>query len=267
MNMSLTPGPIADNRRQHPLYIVWKGMRSRCFSLGHASYENYGGRGIRPCKEWDDYFAFYEWATENGYVHGLSLDRIDNNGPYSPSNCRWVTYKVQANNTRGNLRVVAFGEEKPVSEWADDIRCAVPVNTLYQRLENGWNTETAILLPSKRMSTALPITFDQYQAVAEATAIYPDQGNTAGLVYVVLGLGGEVGEIQNKVKKVLRDTNGILSPERRRELIGELSDVLWYVAMVASELGMSLGSIAESNLEKLHSRAERGVIKGEGDKR
>lgn len=111
------------------------------------------------------------------------------------------------------------------------------------------------------------ITMDEYQAGAARTAKYPEPGGLMGLLYVSLGLSGEVGEFANKVKKVLRDNGGKLEGPARLRLAEELGDCTWYLAMCAKELGFSLGEIAEANLDKLASRAERGVIGGEGDHR
>ena len=86
------------------------------------------------------------------------------------------------------------------------------------------------------------------------------------LAYVGLGLG-EVGELQGKIKKVLRDDNGLLTGEKRDAMIGELGDVLWYAARLADELNIGLGVVAEMNLAKLQSRKDRGVLTGSGDDR
>lgn len=108
--------------------------------------------------------------------------------------------------------------------------------------------------------------FDTYQYDASATAIYPGKGTVSGLAYVGLGLG-EAGEVQGKIKKVIRDSGGILEDQHRIAIAAELGDLLWYVAMAATEVGISLGAIAEGNLNKLADRAERGVLQGSGDDR
>ncbi len=107
--------------------------------------------------------------------------------------------------------------------------------------------------------------FDEYQAKARSTAVYPDIDNN--LTYPVLGLAGEAGEVSNKVKKIYRDRGGVVSGVDRLVLCGELGDVLWYVAAVASELNLPLGLVANENLEKLAKRQRAGTIKGAGDSR
>lgn len=107
--------------------------------------------------------------------------------------------------------------------------------------------------------------FNEYQKKSRLTAIYPSKG--LDLFYPVLGLVGEAGEVAEKIKKVFRDKNGVVDEARRMELIKELGDVLWYLANLSTDLGLSLGEIAQKNLEKLFSRKARGTIHGEGDDR
>lgn len=104
-----------------------------------------------------------------------------------------------------------------------------------------------------------------YQEQALSTAIYPNRGSN--VIYPTLGLAGEAGEMCNKIKKIFRDHGGVLTHRREQELAAELGDVLWYVAVLASELGFTLQAVARLNLTKLESRAARGTLQGSGDQR
>lgn len=113
------------------------------------------------------------------------------------------------------------------------------------------------------------LTLDAYQDDTNETAIYPGAGfgGVDALSYTALGLAGEAGEIANKVKKILRDSDGEITEDVRKDLSKEVGDVLWYIARFADEIGYSLGYIAEGNIAKLRDRANRGVIGGSGDTR
>lgn len=106
---------------------------------------------------------------------------------------------------------------------------------------------------------------NDYQAAALSTAVYPNQG--ANFAYPALGLAGEAGEVADKLKKVIRDNNGILTNQVRDAVAKEIGDVLWYVSVLAYEMDYDLNAIAQINLDKLASRKERGVIAGSGDNR
>jgi NTP pyrophosphatase (non-canonical NTP hydrolase) len=108
------------------------------------------------------------------------------------------------------------------------------------------------------------IELSDYQQRSRRTAEYPRQ---AWLTYPALGLAGEAGEVAEHAKKAIRDDGGLVTDERRQAMAKELGDVLWYVAQLASELGMELEEIAQANLEKLLSRQRRGVLSGSGDDR
>ena len=107
--------------------------------------------------------------------------------------------------------------------------------------------------------------FNDYQNAAAKTATYPNVGNN--YIYPVLGLNGEAGEVAEKIKKVIRQEDGIISKERKQELAKELGDVLWYVAQMVTELGLSLDDVVQMNVDKLASRQERGVLHSSGDNR
>lgn len=110
------------------------------------------------------------------------------------------------------------------------------------------------------------MTFSDYQQGAANTAVYPGRGE-GNWIYPALGLAGEAGEICDKIKKCLRDDGGVMSDERRSLLSKELGDVLWYVATLAGELGLSMDDIAAANLAKLAARKTAGTLHGSGDLR
>lgn len=106
--------------------------------------------------------------------------------------------------------------------------------------------------------------FEDYQTQASKTAIYNDADV---VIYPVLGLLSEAGEVAGKVKKVLRDNNGQFLPEHREAIADEVGDCLWYIASICTDLGFGMETIAQRNLNKLNSRMARGVIQGSGDTR
>lgn len=105
---------------------------------------------------------------------------------------------------------------------------------------------------------------NEYQNLASVTAVYPSQ---IGTEYTILGLCGEAGELANQWKKVLRDDNGVITDARFEKLVDELGDVLWYLAMIAHELSISLDTVAERNLQKLSARKAQNTLHGSGDNR
>lgn len=107
--------------------------------------------------------------------------------------------------------------------------------------------------------------FEEYQKLAKRTAVCPLVGHS--VVYPALGLAGEAGEAMNKIKKIFRDDNGVLTDSRKKEISRELGDMLWYMAQVCTELDISLDKVAVANIEMLKSRQERNVLKGDGDNR
>lgn len=106
------------------------------------------------------------------------------------------------------------------------------------------------------------LTFDEYQEFTHTTRVYKDK-----IVYPALGLTGEAGEVAEKIKKMLRDDDGVLTDERREALKKEIGDVLWYVAALAADIDASLGEIAQINVDKLTKRKEQNQIHGSGDDR
>lgn len=123
--------PIMNKRIRN----IYKGMKRRCYETNRAEYHRYGGRGISVCNEWLIYpDKFEEWSLLNGYSETLSIDRIDNNGNYEPSNCRWTDDKVQGNNRRDNRTIEHNGESLTVSQWAGKLN--IDRTTIYNRIQN-----------------------------------------------------------------------------------------------------------------------------------
>ena len=141
----------ATTHGQHntPLHKLWKGMKVRCKYPSHDKYHLYGGRGIRVCEEWLDFAVFHAWAMVNGYEPGLEIDRVDSNGNYEPSNCRFQTRMQQMQNTRNTVMVTAFSETKSISDWASDERCIVGRVCLAKRIRSGWEAEKALITESR----------------------------------------------------------------------------------------------------------------------
>ena len=102
------------------LYGIWQGMKGRCYNEHNSRYVNYGGRGIKVCDEWKDNFtAFYQWAIENGYSEKLTIDRINVDGDYEPSNCRWTDIKTQCNNRTSNIKITIGNSTRTLTEWCE----------------------------------------------------------------------------------------------------------------------------------------------------
>lgn len=134
---------------QLPLYKVWDGMRYRCHNANAAGYAGYGGRGIRVCDEWRyNPGKFMAWALLNGYQCGLQIDRIDNDGNYEPSNCRFVSPKTNSDNRRSSRQYPVNGELLTIT---DAIRKYAVANITYHivssRLKYGWAIERALTTP------------------------------------------------------------------------------------------------------------------------
>lgn len=119
------------------LFSIWRTMMHRCYNTARSEYKRYGGRGIFVCEEWrSDFKCFCNWAYQNGYQDSLTLDRRDNDGGYSPENCRWATNKVQQNNKSNNVYITYMGVRLPVQEWSRIT--GIKGYTLIRRYRSGW---------------------------------------------------------------------------------------------------------------------------------
>lgn len=133
----------------HPLHRGYHSMKARCYNPNSEKYSSWGGRGIIVCDEWlSDKWVFVAWAYEGGWEQGLTLNRIDNDGPYAPWNCEWTTHESQNNNKRNNVLITALGETKTLSNWGKDIRSVVTQEAISRRISKGWSAEDAITTPT-----------------------------------------------------------------------------------------------------------------------
>jgi hypothetical protein len=128
------------------LYGIWRSMRTRCNNERRHNYQRYGGRGIKLCPEWERFDEFYKWASAQ-YGHddkSFQVDRADNDGPYSPENCRFVSVTTNCRNKRNNNLIEAFGETKCLADWCEDERCKATRAAIRKRIVRGWDAEKAI---------------------------------------------------------------------------------------------------------------------------
>lgn len=128
------------------LIIIRHSMYCRCYYPSTHGYQRYGARGIKVCDEWiKNPQSFYDWAMENGYKKDLTLDRIDVNGNYEPSNCRWITRKEQMSNTRTNRNITYKGETKTLTQWCEEYN--INIVTFSDRIKSGMSVDEALNKP------------------------------------------------------------------------------------------------------------------------
>ena len=125
------------------LYKIWLGIKARCYRKSCKNYESYGGRGIVMYELWkNNYVSFYNWARRNGYNCTLSIERIDVNGNYEPSNCKWIPRSEQSKNTRKTIYLTYKGVTKILADWARELN--VKYSLLYSRRAAGWTDAECI---------------------------------------------------------------------------------------------------------------------------
>jgi len=131
------------------LYRIWSNIKSRCNNPRVDCYENYGGRGISICEEWaNDFNKFYQWAMNNGYSDNLTLERINNDGNYMPSNCKWTTSKEQSRNKRVNVFITYNGRTMTQKDWSCELGGSPSL--VSNRLRRGWSKEKAVSTPIQK---------------------------------------------------------------------------------------------------------------------
>jgi hypothetical protein len=134
-------------------YFVWTGMLARCLNPSNKSYFRYGGRGIAVCARWRESFEnfFADMGERPSQRH--TLDRIDNDGPYSPENCRWATHSEQARNRRSTRRLTHQGTTQSVTDWSEQV--GIQAGTILARLRKGWAVDRALTAPHRSAKTRL----------------------------------------------------------------------------------------------------------------
>ena len=133
-------GSITHGKRYTRIYNIWCVMKTRCYCKKYREYQNYGGKGVIICEEWLNSFeAFYNWAMSHGYTDNLSIDRIDNNGNYEPSNCRWADRKTQSRNMSRNINITHNGETHILKDWAEIL--GIDYRKMWYRYKKGYPIE------------------------------------------------------------------------------------------------------------------------------
>ena len=155
------------------LYNTWYNVKARCTNPKNPRYSSYGGRGVSICEEWKHSFdTFKEWALRHGYDDALSIDRIDNDGNYEPSNCRWISNREQQRNKRTNLFYTIGNETKTLTEWCEQY--GVGFNTIKGRLGKGWGILEALTSPLK--DKRVDITGQKYGRITVLSFAYSKNG-------------------------------------------------------------------------------------------
>lgn len=143
----LSKGNFKDGRTKHYLYGTWQRMIDRCENPNTKHYDRYGGRGIKVCDEWHNFWKFVEWSDSvGGRPKGFTIDRIDNDGNYEPSNCRWADWNTQTSNKSSNRFIEFNGKKQTIHQWA--LELGINEETLRNRINRGWSVEKALTAKS-----------------------------------------------------------------------------------------------------------------------
>lgn len=152
------------------LYGIWTDMHRRCVDPRLRCYPRYGGRGIKVCDEWSEYVTFERWARSSGYCRDLTIDRIDNDGNYEPTNCRWATRKQQSRNTSSNRKIVVDGKSVTIAEAAEV--AGVRDITFRGRLRRGLSIEQASKpVKARRYGIVIDGVYRSYASLAKESGL------------------------------------------------------------------------------------------------
>lgn len=196
VSLHTTHGASRPRDRHYHEYTIWAAMKRRCSNEKCKNFPDYGGRGIYACPRWfNDFASFFSDMGER--PKHMTIDRIDNDGSYTcgkcddciargvPFNCRWATRKVQAQNRRCNVVVMAFGESLASSAW--EIRTGVPAQVINERIRHGWSPEKAVSTPVRAKGQSSTKTHATTPAAASAMAAKTHgEDESAGAVPTVL---------------------------------------------------------------------------------
>lgn len=129
------------------LYEIWSGMKKRCYNKNAVQYKDWGGRGIKVCKKWHAFKAFYEWAKANGYKDGLTIERINNDRGYSPNNCTFIPKAKQSRNRRNSIFLTHNGTTRTIAGWSRHLN--IHRETIKRRINLNWPIEKILTTAPK----------------------------------------------------------------------------------------------------------------------
>ncbi len=242
-----------NRRRYNRLYNTWCNIKSRCNNSKNPRFSSYGGRGIKVCDEWGFSFSNFEkWAISNGYNNSLTIDRIDVNGNYEPSNCRWVTNSEQQLNKRTNRIIRHNGVSKTLKEWSD--QTGLNAKTLQGRIDNsGWSVDRAIESPV--MSKILNLTGQRFGRLTVVSIAHTKKGShwncicDCGVEKVIKGCsltGGytkSCGCLQREKVSILSKTREHIKPVLQYDLSGNFIKEYVNPIQAGRMTGISKGNI------------------------
>ena len=188
-----------------PIYYCWRNMINRCYWKKGPKYHRYGGRGIKVCRRWLLFINFYQDMGEPPV--GMSLDRKDNDGDYTPENCRWATQQKQQNNKSTNHQIQIGGNKQTIADWCRDF--GIKTATVHQRVRNGWGIEEAIQTPTGQtgVSFKLPVMIKCKGRVLTVQQWSEETGLNTSTIYSRLKRGWSKEQVVTPILKFSRKQN------------------------------------------------------------